>query len=425
MVNKELVLNILVLFSSALISIIVPLRLEITVAIGLVNESQIDFINAIFLIISAIASIIWAILGDRYSRKRLLIIGTSIWSVFSFITIFAYDFNSLFLFQIITAIGFGSALPLTFSLLIDIVKVEKRATAFGRLSAIYVLGNGIGLVLASLSEIETWYIPFIVVSLSGFICIVFLIMMKGLNIKNRQNLSEIGDDSIGLSYKMDWKDLKEIWNRPSILLIIIFNFTMFIGIGAFAPQFTNMLENDYLYIFTGFESIIATILMILVYGSQMISGPLIGNLGDKKYVKNKNMRMKLVLYCLVIGSVIDMIAYSLIFNPTNIIFLVIFLIFLFIGTFLFGGIDPLTQATLGDLSPPQIRSTVYSLNFIAYIFGRSISMILFGFLYLFFGSSYRLSFLVLSTISLICSVFVLIILKTLSKDILKESKNED
>jgi MFS family permease len=422
MAKRVLILNLLVLFASALISVIIPLRDEIVSALGLINQSQIDFIDALFLMVGAITSIIWAILGDRYSRKRLLIIGTIIWSSFSFITIFSFDFYSLLVFQIIAAVGFGSALPLAFSLLVDLVKKEKRATAFGRLSAVYVLGNGLGLVLATLSETKTWFIPFIVISICGIICVLFLSRMTEPRKEMLEGDPKLEDESVlGMGYKIKVSDFKDIFRRKSIFLIILFNFIMFVGIGAFAPQFSNMLEGDYLYPFFPLESLIATVLMIIIYGSQMISGIIIGNIADKGYVKDKKRRVKFILICLVIGSIADIIAYSLFFDPSNLAFLVLFIILLFIGTFFFGGIDPLTQATLGDVSPSKIKSTVYSLNFIAYNFGRSISLLLFGYLFLYYGSVYRIGFLILSLIALSTSILVLFILKILPRDLLKKA----
>jgi len=134
-------------------------------------------------------------------------------------------------------------------------------------------------------------------------------------------------------------------------------------------------------------------------------------MADKGYVKDKRMRIKFVLILTTFGSIGLIITYSLIFNPTNLLFLIIFLSILFLGTFLFGGVDPLTQATLGDVSPPQIKSTVYSLNFIAYTFGRSVSLLIFANFYNYFGNIFRPGFLILSIIALCSSSLVLVILK--------------
>ena len=52
---------------------------------------------------------------------------------------------------------------------VDLVEVEQRGKRFGQLSAIYVLGNGLGQILSGfLIELYPWFIPFIIVSTSAF-----------------------------------------------------------------------------------------------------------------------------------------------------------------------------------------------------------------------------------------------------------------
>ena len=414
-----IILILLTLFSSALISIIMPMAKEVAQALKLESEAQVQIINSMFLFVGAFSSIAWAILGDKFSRKIMLIIGTFIWSFFSFLTIFATDFYSLLFFQIFAAIGFGSALPLTFSLLVDSVDSEKRGKSFGILSAAYVLGNGLGHILSgSLIDYYPWILPFIIISICGIFCTIFLFFMKEPTRGEMDISSEMDDESVldesvlGLSFKIKIKDFKKIWQKKTIFWILILNFAMFVAIGAISSNFISMLKNDY-----QFSSSIATLFLIVVFGSQMISGPIIGNLADKKIKTDKNGRIKLVLICLVIGSILYIIGFCLIFSSNNLIMLIIFMLIIFIGAFFFGGIDPLTQATLGDVSPPQIRSTVYSLNFLAYTFGRSLSILLLAFLFLGYGNLYRPGYVILSIMALLSSLFVFILLNTLPKDL--------
>ncbi|MFX0188343.1 MAG: MFS transporter [Candidatus Hodarchaeota archaeon] len=413
-----IILIMLTLFSSALISIIMPMAKEVAQALNLESEAQVQIINSMFLFVGACSSIIWAILGDKFSRKIMLIIGTLIWSIFAFLTIFATDFFSLLFFQLITAIGFGSALPLTFSLLVDLVKVEKRGESFGTLSAAYVLGNGLGHILSgSLIDYYPWVLPFMIISLCGFVCTIFLFFMKE-PVKGEMDVSSgLEDESVlGLSFKIKLEDFKKIWQKKTIFLILIFNFAMFIAIGAISSNFISMLKNDY-----NFTSSTATLILVVIFGSQMISGPVIGKIADKRMEKKKTGRMTIVLICLVGGSTMYIIAFSLILPTINIFTLIIFFLVLFIGAFLFGGIDPLTQATLGDTSPPQIRSTVYSLNFLAYTFGRSLSILMLAFFFINFNDYYRPGYLILSILALISSLFVIIILQVLPQDLDNEN----
>lgn len=170
-ISSTKILILLTFFSSALFSIITPMAKEITDALNLGNEGTVTLINSIFLMVGAISSLFWAILGDKFSRKALLIIATLEWSILILLTIFSTDFYSLLTFQIFTAIGFGAALPLVFSLTVDLVKTEKRGKKFGILSAVYVLGNGLGQALSGfLIDVYPWQTPLIIISIGGFIC---------------------------------------------------------------------------------------------------------------------------------------------------------------------------------------------------------------------------------------------------------------
>lgn len=412
------ILILLTFFSSALFSIITPMAKELTLALSLVSEEQVAVINSMFLMVAAFSSLIWAVLADKFQRKSLLIVATIEWSIFTLLTIFATDFYSLLIFQLFTAIGFGAALPLTFSLIVDIVDPENRGRKFGVLSAVYVLGNGLGQMLSGfLIDFYTWQVPIFIISISGFFCtgILFLLIEPVRGAMDKTS----GEIDIDLSYKIKLKDLQKIWRIKSTLGLLIFNFVMFISIGAISSFFISMLKNDF-----KLPSFLATIFLILVFSSQVVSGPLFGKMGDKKRQTDKKGRIKVVLFCLIGGSSLYIIAYLLTFVSTELIVALIFIAIIYIGAFLFGGIDPLTQATLGETNPPQIRSTIYSLNFLAYTFGRSISLLILGQLFLHFNNQYSPGYLILSIMALSCSLLLIPILKYLPKDIEKISAGE-
>jgi len=408
------ILILLTLFSSALFSIITPMAEEISSALHF-EENQVVFINSIFLMVGAISSLFWALLGDKFSRKNLLIISTLEWSILTLLTILSTDFLSLLIFQIIAAIGFGAALPLVFSLIVDFVETEGLGKKFGVLSAVYVLGNGLGQMLSGfLIDYYTWQTPLLIVSIFGFLCTGLLFLVKEPVRGAKDKLYKTIDESaLGLGYKVKLKDFKQIYKIKTTLWILIFNFAMFISIGAISSFFISMLKKDY-----DLSSTLATFFMILVFGSQVPSGPLFGKLGDKKYEIDKNGRIKIVLYCLIGGSVFYIIAYSLYFISNELSIAIVFLALLFVGAFLFGGIDPLTQATLGEINPPQIRSTIYSLNYLATItFGRSISLLLLGQFFLIFNNHYSPGYFILSIMALSCILLLIPILKFLPRDI--------
>ncbi|MFX0030194.1 MAG: MFS transporter [Candidatus Hermodarchaeota archaeon] len=407
------VLTILTLFSSALFSIITPMSEEISAALEF-NENQVAFINSMFLIVGALSSLIWAILGDKFSRKNLLIVSTIEWSIFTLFTVFSIDFLSLLVYQMITAIGFGAILPLIFSLTIDLAEPQKRGKQFGSLSAVYVLGNGLGQILSGfLIDYYSWQIPILIISISGFVCTGFLINVEEPRRGAKDEIFRINNEkAIGLEYKIKFTDFKHIWKNKSTIWILILNFAMFISIGAISSFFISMLKNDY-----EISSTLATVFLILVFGSQVPSGPIIGRIGDKKFENDKNGRIKVVFLCLLMGAICYIIAFSLFFISNIFTFVILFLLFSIVGAFLFGGIDPLTQATLGEINPPQIRSTIYSINYLTYTLGRSISLLILSQFFLIFNNFYSPGYFILAIMTLTCTLILVPILKNLPKDI--------
>jgi len=408
------ILILLALFSSALFSIITPMAKELTADLNLKGEDQVAFINSMFLSVGAFCSIIWALLAVKFSRKILLLTATLEWSLLTLFTIFATDFYSFLIFQLLAAIGFGAALPLIYSLTIDLFEPSERGIKFGTLSAYYILGNGLGQILSGfLIDYYSWQIPLLIVAISGFICTILLLLIKEPIKGEKDGLIEIKDGSIiELGFKIKSEDLKKIWRIKTTRWILILDFVMFVGIGAVSSFFISMLKNDF-----NLSSTFATILLIIVFGNQIPSGIIIGKLGDRKYQSDKKGRINIAMKCLLFGGVIYALGFLLAIFLKNIFSFTIFFILILSGAFLFGGIDPLMQATLGEINPPEIRSTVYAINYLATTtFGRSLSLLLLGYFFIIFNYEYSPGYFILFLIALSSLIFFLPIMNNFLND---------
>ncbi len=409
------ILIILTLVSSTLFSIINPMARELTAALNLESEERVIFVNSIFLMVAAFSSLAWAFLGDRFSRKKLLLAATFSWTLFTFLTLFSTDFYSFLTFQACTAVGFGAIIPLVFSLTIDLIPPAERGMKFGYLSAIYVLGNGLGQILSgTLIDYYTWHAPLLIISISGVFCLLSLFFLedpKREEIKELDKKAENSDDYY--LYHVKLNDLKKIWQKKSIFWILLFNFCMFIGIGAISSFLISMFKKDFTL-----PSSIATSLLIVVFGTQVPSGLIFGKIGDKKYEMKKRGRINVAFTCLLMGSLSYIAGFSIVLISKQALYFSFFLAFLIMGAFFFGGIDPLIQATLGESTPPPIRSTVYSINYLTTTtLGRSLSLLVLGRCYLFFNYHYVPGYLLLSLIAFCCALFYLPILKNLINDL--------
>jgi len=399
------ILLLLVFFTSALFSTLSPMAVDIERSLNNVKQAQVLLIVSIFLAIGAISSLFWAILSSRFSYKKLLIIATLLWSIAELITAFATDFYTLLIPQIFAAIGFGAVIPISYSLIVDLFESEKRGRAFGVKEMIYVLGIGFAFILAGfLVGFLPWFIPVIIVSIGGFICVILLFFLE----EPKKETNKLDESRNWINFK----DFKKIITIKSNIWILIFYFSVFIGYGAISPFFTTLLRNDY-----NFSPEIATVFLIFVFIGQIPSGIIFGNLGDKLYKKNKNGRMKVALICLIGGSIFNIIGFSLILISQELFIIIIFLVFTCLGATFFGGLDPLIQATLGELNQTKIRSTAFAISNLLIILGRSLSIFLLSISLGIFGNHYTPGFVALSFLALICAVLILPIMKFLPKDI--------
>ena len=417
--NALIVIILLTIDTLALSNFTGPMAKEIAVALN-VAESSIGDIEAIFLLVGAFTSLIWAILGDKFSRKKLLFLATLSWSIFSLLSALAEDYISLLLFQMGVAVGFGGVIPLTYSLTLDLVDAEKRGRILGFLIAANAMGSGFGLILAGqLIESFSFSIPFIVISILGFVAAIQVFFMYEPARGERDVLYEkIDDDSLGMSFKINKEDLKEIIKKKSNIWLLLMYFIMFIAVGPTTYFFVSMLRTDH-----GFAAGTASIFMVVIYLTQLFGAPFLGNRGDKKYQTNDKGRLIVIIMCFLIGPVFYTIGYILNFTSEDILMIVLFSIVVSTGSFFVAGIDPLAAATLGDINPPKVRATIFSLSMVAQTVGRAVGIIICGAIFISFGGTYQPGFIVMGIIYLSSVMFVIPLLKTLSSE-LKSIKSE-
>jgi len=86
-------------------------------------------------------------LGDRYGRKRVYIVGLTLFTLLSAACALAQDDPQLIAFRALQGGGAALMAPLTLAILVDAVPPERRTTAIGIWAGVASLGVGLGPVL--------------------------------------------------------------------------------------------------------------------------------------------------------------------------------------------------------------------------------------------------------------------------------------
>jgi len=89
---------------------------------------------------------IWAMLGDRYGRKLILVV-TALWGIWTMAAGLAQDFNGLLILYAIGVSGTVASEPISNGLVSDLFKPEERGKVYGSLRSI---GGFLGIVITPL-----------------------------------------------------------------------------------------------------------------------------------------------------------------------------------------------------------------------------------------------------------------------------------
>ena len=100
---------------------------------------------------------LWAIAGDKYGRKTVMVWMTGVWGLWTAAAGLANNYTQLLILYTIGAIGTVAAEPIQNGLMVDMFDEEERGKAYGTLRTIGVLA---GLVLTPLiGQLANWPPP--------------------------------------------------------------------------------------------------------------------------------------------------------------------------------------------------------------------------------------------------------------------------
>ncbi len=142
------------------------------------SDTQFGYLSVSFMVVYTIVSPLMGVLGDRYSRRKLLSFGVALWSLATVGTAFASGFYDMFFWRALLGIGEASYGIIAPALLSDLFAPKYR----GRVMGLYFLalpvggaiGSGIGGLFSTYSD---WRLAFWVVGIPGLLASVAGLLM--------------------------------------------------------------------------------------------------------------------------------------------------------------------------------------------------------------------------------------------------------
>jgi MFS family permease len=292
---------------------------------------------------------LWAILADRYGHKRILVIVTGVWGLWTAAAGLAQDFPQLLILYSIGVIGTVAGEPIANGLLANLFDDEERGKAYGAIRSIGTLGS---LLLTpfvgQLANVEDgWrYGMYLMGALSVFSGILILFLVK-----EPKRHSTLADDPELGGFK--WSDAALLFKTRTILLLAgnLLFITSLVLFSFFVTYFVDV---------RGWATADAVILFTTFMAGFTISSFLGGVLGDwfdKRY--GPKGRIMLMQFYLAAFALLSFAALQIDWGHGLVLYVVLFL-FGLIGSIGFSGVVlPMVAAVV----PPELSATAFAVLF--------------------------------------------------------------
>jgi MFS family permease len=161
---------------------------------------------------------LWGMLGDRFGRRRVLLVMVFVWSIVVAATGLAQTYSQLLVIYALAAVGAVGADPIINSLLADLFPESQRGKAFGFLRGVVGLGVAFRMPAAGLQSDhpDGWRIVFYCLGAAQLIC--GLLILVG-----------VAEPSVGAADRLEtqrpakvrfrWSDVPTLWRVPSVRLL--------------------------------------------------------------------------------------------------------------------------------------------------------------------------------------------------------------
>ncbi|KAA0760329.1 MFS transporter [Bacillus sp. SH5-2] len=327
--------------------LVAPLLPVITETISIPDGSG-GLLITIYALCYGITAPVFGTISDRVGRKRMIIIGFAIFSISTFCTGLAKNFEILLLFRGLTGLSGAMIMPSIFALVGDKVAYESRGKAMGTIMGAMVGSTVIGVPIgAFLSEVGKWQWTFYSIGLLTLF--ITLLVNRMLRNEKQRNVVHVSiAKTLGAPFKL-------VLVNVSVLFALLATFLWTIGLHG-------MFSYIGVYYGNNFGLSVGEIgIVIFLAGVGSVAGNISGGkFADKIGKKN-------VIFIASIATSISVILFSLSIKNLVIAIALHIIWSLFIG---FGQAS--LTALISELKP-DVRGTVMALNSSAMYIGMTIA----------------------------------------------------
>ncbi|MGN9802742.1 MFS transporter [Micromonospora sp. L32] len=372
------------------IGLVPPLYGPISGALG-VSQRLLGLVTAVSFLVSAVAAVAWAYVGDRTNRKPLLMVGTLIWAAGTGGSALAQDYPTFLAAQLVAAVGLGAVGSVGFSVVTDLISPRRR----GLVMSFWGLSQGVGTLAGTLTGgllgATDWRRPFLALTVVGLAAT--LAYLFTYDIRRGQSEPELAaalNAGAEYDYRITRADLPRILHRRTNRWLILQGLTAQAAFGSlvwlpvlFAQRAEAQGYSSATAVVVG--SVFATLFQL--GGVFSIVGGLAGDALQRRTARGRALvaavgilaavPFYLVLFFVPIrivvpdgaggGAVVRAVLASVLTEPT----VGLSLLAAVVALALTSANSPNWFALIADVNPPEHRGTVYSLGNLVNGVGRA------------------------------------------------------
>lgn len=161
--RKKIVTALLISTFLAAIEVTIISTAMPTIVDRLGGFELISWVFAIYLLTISVTTPIWGKLADLTGRKKIFIIGVTIFLIGSALSGLSQNMEQLIFFRAIQGIGAGAINPVTFTIIADVFNLKQRARVQGLISSMWGIAAVFGpLAGGFLTDFFSWRLIFLI-----------------------------------------------------------------------------------------------------------------------------------------------------------------------------------------------------------------------------------------------------------------------
>jgi predicted MFS family arabinose efflux permease len=330
-----------------------PIRKEFQI-----NDAALGLLGTAFTLLYAVVGLPLGYLSDRWSRTRLIAIGTALWSILTATSGIAQSYVQLFLSRLGVGMGEAVCAPAGQSLLGDLFPPRYRARAM----SVFMLGIPVGIFLAygvggSLGSSLGWRAVFLLAGIPG-IALAALALSLREPVRGAADAVVLPVDVTRRASALDVLKIPTMW--WIILSGVFHNFNMY-ALNSFQTPFLQRFHEMSLRDANNIAAISAGAVGVI----GMLGG---GWLADKVGARYRSRRMLVAACSMALAVPCIFVALSQPKGAT-----LPFMAFMSLGTMAMYVYYPTVYSAIQDVIAPHLRGTAVAIYFCAmYVLGASL-----------------------------------------------------